>query len=201
MVGKDVIKEIDRVIKETWTSNVYQDYNKNYIMNEDSLKCCLYYHLRRKLASILADNHLRIYTEFHFPELNYRADMVIAEVDPHKDGYIREGIENNQVAAIIELKFTSGADERTAEWIKHDLTKFKEYKQKANIDCQYYFAVIYETECSRLNWMDKRRSNAWAAGCVTELNAGFVDEQIRFKVHPYNGLNMGVGDTDETTYF
>ena len=187
MIQKTVLEEIDNVIKETWLNNISKDYAEAYILKEDSLKSCLYYHMRRRLASLLKKHNLRIFTEFDFQELNFRADMVIAKVNPYTEEHLRASISNEDIIAIIELKYTCNGSDQTAKWIKHDISKIKKYLQ--NIKCQYYFAVIYEVECSVLNWMDKRSSNNWASGFVTELNAGYIDGEMQFEIHPYNGLN------------
>lgn len=64
--------EIDKIIKETWKKNMQQDYDSNHMLKEDSMKCCFYYHLRRKLSSILKQYNLRIFTEYYIPKLKYR---------------------------------------------------------------------------------------------------------------------------------
>lgn len=74
MISKEIIAEIDRVIKSVWVRNIRQDYMNGMLLYEDSLKCALYYHLRKRLEKLLRDNHLRIYGEFTFPALKYRAD-------------------------------------------------------------------------------------------------------------------------------
>lgn len=118
--------------------------------------------------------------------------MVIAEIHPDTEKGLADSINKDDIVAIIELKFTCGGDIRTADWIRHDVSKLKNYFQVANIECQYYFAVIYEVECASLNWMDKRSSNHWASGYVTELDAGFIDGKMKFEVHSYNGLNKSL---------
>ena len=187
MVSEDVIEQIDRVIKEIWVKNLPDDYADNYMLKEASLKCCFYYHLRRKLAVLLRENNLRIYSEFYFPELGYAADLAIVEVDVEKEEkHLRNQV--TDVVAVIELKYDGGNAERTAVWIKSDIPKIKNYVG-ADVSRQFYFAVIYETECSRLTWMDKRSTNNWASGRVTELDAGYIDGEMWFEVNPYNGLN------------
>lgn len=188
MIKKCVQKEIDRVIKETWMKNIQADYHNEYMLKEDSLKCCFYYHLRRKLARIMEENNLRIYPEYYFKDLHYRADIAIVQIDPYKEvSYLADKVVS--IAAIIELKYVAGSAENVASWVKDDVWKMKNYINAADEERQYYFSVIYETECSSLNWMDKRSTNNWASGSVTELNAGYLDEQMVFEVHSYNGMN------------
>jgi hypothetical protein len=62
MVKKSVVKEIDRIIKEVWIQNIQKDYQEQYLINEDCLKMAMCYHMRRKMASLLKENNLRIYS-------------------------------------------------------------------------------------------------------------------------------------------
>ena len=183
MISKSVIKEIDRTIQEIWLNNIAKDYSNHFLLKEDSLKCCFYYHLRRKLATILKENNLRIYPEYYFSELRYKADIAIVEIDPSCGAdHLKNWV--TKVAAVIELKYDGGNSERAVSWIKSDIQKMKSYIQ-SGVQCQYYFAVIYETECEYLSWLDKRSTNHWAANYVTELDAGYLDGKMTFEVHSY----------------
>lgn len=51
--------------------------------------------------------------------------------------------------------------------------------------------MIYETECWWLHWFDKRSTNNWANGRLTELNAGYLDGKMHFEVNSYNNWNIG----------
>lgn len=188
MIAEEVINQIDKVIKEIWVNEVAQDYEAGLLLREDSLKCALYHHMRSKLSSILAENNLCIYPEYYFKDLKYRADIAIVEIDPDKECVYLADREKN-VVALFELKYSYGADEQTAISIKDDVWKLKNYIQSGKMLCQYYFGVIYESECTSLNWIDKRSSNNWAKGYVTELDAGIIDGQMWFEVNSYNGLN------------
>ena len=81
MIKKRVMKEIDRSIKTIWKKDIQKDYLEEYLLREDSLKCAMYYHLRKKLDKLLRENHLRIYPEYYFKELKYRADIAIVEIN------------------------------------------------------------------------------------------------------------------------
>ena len=187
MIPQNVLKEIDKAVKEIWLNEIVNDYDNGFLLKEDSLKCCLYYHLRNRLEELLEANNLRIYPEFYFTELKYRADIAIVEMDPKSEAlYLRDRVKD--VVAIFELKYDGGNAEGTAAVIKNDVWKIKDYIQKGKLLCQYYFAVIYETECYALNWLDKR--NTWAKGYVTELDAGLLDGEMWFEVHAYNDMNM-----------
>jgi len=37
--------------------------------------------------------------------------------------------------------------------------------------------------------MDKRATNNWAKGFVTESNAGYINDIAEFEVHSYNNMN------------
>ncbi len=194
MVKKSVIKEIDRVIKEVWKKSIAEDYDNKCLLKEDSLKCSLYFHLRQELEDILNSNNLRIYSEFWISKLKYKADMAIVEIDTdNKYDWLSESV--TDVVAIIELKFKASGDRGTAEEIKNDIWKFKDYVQVAGLDVtQFYFGVIYEVPCSYLQWMDGRSVNNWASGRVTELDAGYIDDDMIFEVHSYNGMNKSLND-------
>ncbi len=194
MIKKSIIKEIDRTIKTVWKNNIQKDYWNEYLLREDSLKCAMYYHLRKNLDRLLRENHLRIYPEFYFQELKYRADIAIVELDEEKEySWLGEGV--TDVVALLELKYTSGRDGATINWIKNDLWKFKDYLKVAGLsNCQFYFGIIYESECAWLNWLDARSTNNWAKGRVTELDSGLMDGEIRFEVHSYNNMNTELND-------
>ncbi len=192
MIKKSVIKEIDRTIKEIWRDNVRKDYWNDYLDKEDTLKCDLYYHMRRKLDRIMKENNLRIFTEYYFPELKYRADMVIVEIDSEIDAPLDNSVIN--FAALFELKYTSGYDQASVDWIKHDYWKFKDYLNIGLSECQFYFATIYEEDCDWLAWLDARSTNNWADGRVTELVSGRIDGEMIFEVHSYNGMNKSLND-------
>ncbi len=186
MIDNYVIKEIDRIIKDTWVNEIAKDYNNAYLLKEASLTCSLYFHLRTKLGTILDENNLRIYTEYYFHTLNYYADIAIVQVDNSIEK-IRDKIVD--VIAVMDLKYDGGNFIGTANAIKYDLHKIKNCILSGKL-CQYYFGVIYETECSCLNWLDKRSTNNWAKGYVTELNAGGINGCMVFEVNSYNGINM-----------
>ena len=77
MIKKSIQKLIDSTIKEIWNKNISKDFNEGYIINEDCLKIAFCYHLRRKLASVLRDNNLRIYTEKYLDGLKKKPDIII----------------------------------------------------------------------------------------------------------------------------
>ena len=191
MVPAEILEHIDRTIKQVWKDNISKDYSSDYMLKEDSLKCCFYYHLRRKLEKILQEYHLRIYTEYYFSDLGYRADLAIVQIDPHsEEEYLERAVID--IIAIIELKFTANSSSATANWVKQDIKKLKNYIQNKNLSCQLYFAIIYEVECSSLAWMDKRSTNNWANGYVTELNAGYINGIMKFEVNTYNNLSSEI---------
>ena len=193
MIKKAVMSDIDCAIKEIWKRQIKRDYNDIFLIREDALKCSMYYHLRKKLSPLIKEHNLRILPEFHIPSLNKFADLAVVEMDFDRDCYYFKDYISD-IIAIIELKFTNGGDINTTEWIRNDIRKMKQYLQEGHLDCQYYFACIYEEECEWLQWMDKRSTNNWANGYVTELNAGFIDGNMTFEVHSYNGMNKDLND-------
>ena len=193
MIKKAVIREIDRVIKETWLKDIRKDYNEGWLWREYALQSCLFFHLRKKLSPLLKENNLRIITEYTFPEIKQRADIIIAEVNPDNPyGPLVS------IPAIFELKYTSGTDSGTSDWVMRDIRKFKRYYEEAGLtDTLFYFAVIYEADCKEpeyIKWLsDKRVNNNWASGRVAELDAGIVDGKIRFGINSFNELNKEIG--------
>jgi hypothetical protein len=65
------------------------------------------------------------------------------------------------------------------------LKKLRGYASYEGFHCPLYFAVIYEVPCEWLHWFDKRSTNNWAKGRVTELDAGGIGEDIVFEVNEY----------------
>jgi len=136
----------------------------------------------------LDENKLFIYPEFYVPELKYRADLAIVQMDLSAGGALSKRVAD--IAAIIELKFEGGTAQGTLDVIKADLQKLKRYARQIGEDCQLYFGVIYETECEWLYWLDRRNTGHWANGCVTELNAGYLNGVMTFEVNSYNHMSI-----------
>ena len=188
MIKKSVKKQIDKNIKDVWLEDICEDYGNGLLIKEASLQCALYHHLRNRLADILEANSLYIYPEFYFKDLKYRADLVIAEMDMNiPSAYLSTRV--TDIAAVIELKYAGGNAKTTEKYIKSDMPKLKQYFQSLSYNCQLYFGVIYETECSWLSWFDKRTTNNWGSGWLTELNAGRIDNDTIFEVNSYNWMN------------
>lgn len=189
MVKKNIKKLIDKTIKEVWINEICKDYGNGHFLMEADIQCSLYYHLRRKLSSILEENNLYIYPEFYFKELRYYADLAICQMDMGIDTYLLSE-KLTDVVAVIELKYGGGNSLSISEYIKTDIAKLKTYAHNLDYNCQYYFGVIYETECEWLHWFDKRSTNHWANGCLTELNAGYLDGEMYFEINSYNKMNI-----------
>lgn len=189
MIKKSVKKEIDKIIKEVWITDICKAYGNGELLKEASLQCSLYHYLRMRLDSILKENNLYIYPEFYFKELNFFADIVIAEMNM-KDNTFHIKDKMTDVAAIIELKYSGGTSQTVENYIKADKTKLKQYVNHLPYECQYYFGVIYETECEWIHWFDKRSTNNWGKGCLTELNAGYLESKMYFGVKSYNDWNI-----------
>lgn len=189
MVKASVKKTIDNEIKRMWLEDICTDYGNGYLLKEASLQCSIYHHLMNRLGSLLKENNLCIYPEFYFKDMKYFADIAIVEMDMNAgQNYLADDM--TDVVAIIELKYDGGTAKTTSDYIKSDIYKIKDYAQHLKYDCQYYFGVIYETECYWLHWADKRTSNNWADGCLTELNAGYLDEKMYFEINSYNHMNV-----------
>ena len=185
---------IDKEIKELWKNDIAADYDAHRLLKEDCLKNCFYYHLRRRLGDeFLETNRLQIFTEFNDGPLHgtgKRADIAIVKLIPEdEDGYsghLRNYIE--AVIAIIELKHKN--NQSATEEIYKDFQKLKAYMKRDNIDCQYYEGVIHEVYWEKKSWLDKRSTNNWAKGKVTELVASYNEYyEMEFDVFSYNNLN------------
>lgn len=181
------MKAIDREIKRVWLKEICEDYGSGRLLREASLQSSLYHHLRTRLEDVLKENNLFIYPEFYVPELRYRADIAVVEMDLDARGPLSARVID--IAAIVELKFDGGTAQGTENVIKADLQKLKKYAKQMNDGCQFYFGVIYETECEWLHWLDRRSTDHWANGCVTELNAGYLNDEMTFEVNSYNHMN------------
>lgn len=145
----------------------------------------LCYHLRRKLSAILKENGLRIYTEKYFSGMKKKSDIIIVQMRDGYEGNSRySSIREEDVATLFELKFISETAQSTADWVKDDLKKLKDYVQKSKFQCPLYFAMIYEVECCWLHWLDKRSTNNWTSGGGTELDAGWIDG-IHYEIYSY----------------
>lgn len=122
-MDKATLVEIDRTIKEIWEVDIKNDYKEYYLLREDSLKCALYHHMRRKLEGILKENNLRIYPEYYINMggLKYRPDIVIAKVGSEEKRFLKDMV--TEIVAIIELKYEYGNSQGAVNVIKRDIQK------------------------------------------------------------------------------
>ena len=151
MISKEISIKIGKVIKEIWMKNIPKDLSEGYIINEDCLKMALCYHLRRKLSTVLKENDLRIYTEKYFPDIKKKPDIIIAQLrDEYEEKSLYASVREEDVVSLFELKFTSETAQSTADWMKDDLKKLKDYVQKSKFQCPLYFAVVKK-------WLDGRK--------------------------------------------
>lgn len=77
------MKTLDKIIKNIWINNIQTDYGNGLILNEDTLKNTLYFHLRTYFESNTSFKNLYIYTEcteYGFSSLSYRPDMIIVDI-------------------------------------------------------------------------------------------------------------------------
>ena len=165
----EITQIVHKTIKSIWENEIQSDYNNIWFMNEDTLKNALYFHMRNKLETVLAENNLRIFTEFNDAEFSgsgFRPDMVIARIDMDSDAkYWRQAVINCPI--VIELKFKSTfADKET---IYADYDKLEKYIETLGINGKVYMATIWECEDDKTSWIDVNA--VWAKGKVTELNA------------------------------
>ena len=190
----NVIKKIDYYIKDIWKYDIKDDYDNDRLLQEDTLKNALYYHLRRKLGDAFLDkNNLKIYTEFHDGVLKgsgMRPDLVIVEM---KEGYRENDVEYlgdadnfESIVAVVELKFQ--ADTYAAESnIYGDFDKIEEYMKMLPESTKYYMGIIHEKywKTNERRWV-YQEDYSWSKNKVTELAASWNrNEEMVFEVFEY----------------
>ena len=141
---KDNVDLVHSTIKEVWKNNISSDYEKNFLLKEDTLKNAFYFHLRRKLGeAFLQKNNLAIFTEYYVPELKQRVDLVVVEIDPIKaqSGYLGDAVKS--IIAIVEMKYKgNGAADDVFEG---DVEKVLNYSQLYTEEItKFYVAFIRE---------------------------------------------------------
>lgn len=192
----NIVKKIDKEIKELWKNEIATDYNNLMVLKEDSLKNVFYHHLRNRLTDkFLVDNRLRIFTEFNNGPLKgtrKRADIAIVQLespdgDGNYEGHLKKYIQN--IIAIIELKHKFG-NGQVINTVYQDFSKVQNYIQADKIDCQYYLGIIHEEIWGKKNWLDERQIRHWPQNKVTELVASYdSDYNMEFEVYAYNNMN------------
>lgn len=199
MNTEEIIRIIDREIKQLWKTDIQRDYANYMLLKEDSLKNAFYHHLRTRLTDdFLIKNQIRIYTEFNSGELKgtgKRADIAIVRMKNDDEGYEKHlSEETDEILAIIELKHKYGYG-KVIDDIYKDLNKVKEYIQKHKLECQFYLGIIHEEVWDKKNWLDERSIKHWPQGKLTELVASRnVESDMQFDVYAYNGINEVLND-------
>jgi hypothetical protein len=73
---------IQSAVEKIWLNNIREDFDGNYLLNEDGLKNAFYFHLRNELQSnSLFETEVRIFTEFRIPKTKRIADTAIVKID------------------------------------------------------------------------------------------------------------------------
>ena len=167
----DIIRIIDETIVSIWKCEIKSDYERGWLLKEDTLKNALYFYLRSKLGELFEENDIRIFTEFtdwKFKRSGYRPDMVIARVNTDSnDNYWGNAVVNCLV--VIELKYKTGFSAN--EEIYADYTKLQEYIETLGVGSKLYMATIWEYEDDKTPWAEDAD---WLKGKVTELNASYM---------------------------
>lgn len=189
---ENVLKQVDYGIKTAWLEGISKDYSQAKLLKEDTLKSSLYFHIRSRLDNLCEMYNLRIYTEYNesiLKENNMRADIAIVEMDlDEQTNYL--GNQVKRVIAIVELKYGNSPN-----YMSQDIDKIKKYRTLSELEgCQYYIGTLNERDYKeRAFWLDKRQTNNWAKGCVTELDAcrysEYNENKMAFSVYSYNNLN------------
>ncbi|MBR6514421.1 MAG: hypothetical protein IKT46_06280 [Clostridia bacterium] len=172
-IPRKAIKEIHNTIKYIWEYDIPCDYEKKMLLKEDTFKNSLYFHIRTRLGALLEKYDIMIFTEFNtdkFRKTKCRADLIIAQIDREKEGFLGDCIK--RYISVFELKF-KGDYSKAAEHITEDYNKIHRYIDEFKLDegCQYYVAAIWECQPDSKWWLDKDID--WAKGKLTELNADY----------------------------
>lgn len=188
----DVQGHLDQVIKEVWLNEIRNDYNTDYLLLEDSVKCAFYFHLRNRLGDGWLSRHrLRIYPEYHVSKKR-KVDIAIVQLVSKQNrlGYhLRDCIETE--LALIEFKHKQGT---SINPFINDRNKLRDYAYDYP-SSQLYAYFIHENHYSKdnLKWFfDGRQARGWAKGRVTEL-LGYWDQdtgEFVSKVIPFNNMNI-----------
>ena len=171
LTDREITSKIEDVLCSIWKNQIKDDFDKIRILNEDTLKNAIYYHLRNELGELFDEHDIRILTEFtdgEFSGSGYRPDMVIATIDMASKANSWRGA-TTECLAIIELKMKSRFIDNLA--ISADYDKLKCYIEELNVKGRLYMATIWEYEDDASGWI--RKNAAWAKGRVTELNASY----------------------------
>ncbi|UMZ35532.1 hypothetical protein [Priestia megaterium] len=159
---------VHSVIKKVWLEDISKDYEKLYLLKEDSLKNAFYSHLRRRLGDdFLEENNIRIFTEYYIG--NQKADLSVVEIDPNmaKGKHLKECI--TKVISIVEMKHK---DENASEsHFDNDVLKVLSYINTAMPNTMHYVAFIrekyfYADEVT--NWVTSEQALE-ARGSLTEM--------------------------------
>lgn len=159
---------VHSTIKKVWLEDIRRDYQKSFLLKEDTFKNSFYYNLRRRLGDdFLEENNLRIFTEFFID--GERIDLVVVEIDPIKaeNDYLGNCV--TKVISVIEMKYKNKyANESHFE---ADIKKVLSYMDKMDSDTMFYIAFvreIYFNSDDVTNWViDERKEKA--KGKLTEL--------------------------------
>lgn len=188
-----IMKLIDRTIKEIWVKEIKNDINNMYILYEDTLKNALYYHLRKRLDTVLNDYNIRIFTEFHDGKLHnkgVKADIAIVKINDIECEHLKQKI--SKIYSIIELKYKR--PNVPIDCFIEDVKKMMEYiKDEELEECQFYLGFIHEAKFDNksISWLQSKEQEKLANGRLTELSACYYtgfDDMI-YTILSYNNLN------------
>lgn len=180
----EMLEKIDNALEDIWKNNIKPDYERGWLLKEDTLKNSLYYHLRQRLGELFEQNDIRIFTEFtdcEFKGTNYRPDLVIAKIDTASmSKYWGDSIK--ECIAVVEIKYKTGFTQSNA--IISDYDKLKNYVQELGVKGKLYMATIWEYEDDPTTW--ERKNSSWAKNKLVELNASYrrnSDYEMQFYVY------------------
>ncbi|MDR7074172.1 hypothetical protein [Fictibacillus barbaricus] len=176
------VKELlDGIIKATWLESIPHDYDRSFLLYEDSLKSALYFHLRRKLEeAALFQQGYRIFTEYRLAS-NQRADIAIVKIDSNaaNENHLSECVTSTQV--LIEIKYIYGNNDKG---FKDDIKKLIQYAN-VHTSVNVYAAFITEPGVTYkpTSWMDSITNSVRldVRNKLTELS-GYRDQHNKLSV-------------------
>lgn len=173
MIGDAVKERIHGAIQTIWLEQVPADYNRSFLLMEDSLKTSFYHHLRSMLGEGWLMHHcLRIYPELRVAD-GAKVDLAIVRISRAADwtaAHLSDAVEEH--VAFIEFKYKAGNS--PAPFIA-DMHKLRAYSEQYP-DCMLYAGFVQDAYYDdAVSWLPADSANTWAAGRLTEL-IGYWDE-------------------------
>lgn len=180
---EDFKKQFKNTLVEIWEENSLDDYNNCYYYMESDLKCRLYFKIIKKLKeSFFIKNNLRLFSEYHIPEIGGYADMALVDISADSDS-------DWKVLSIIELK-NKNLNKKTEKKIEDDYKKMKTYNKKFP-DADLFMVSVNNNVDEKMqgdSWIKFFKGN-WDGKRFTELILDCSEDEIEQSVYDWNYKN------------